>query len=791
LSYKGEKPTTYRSVARTRPCPVCSGHDGCSVGADGSIQCRRVPDGLRPGQQHNGHVLLHISDKDPQWGTYREVNDPRLLERERDRREEWERGQRCRRASGNSTAHVAKDDKAAPPEMEAVARRHAENLTEALARELADALGLRVDVLARLHLLGYSPRGFHEGYMDQPCWTMPECNPAGQITGLVCRYPDGKKKALAGSGRSLALLRDWDTGHGPVFAVEGHTDNMALAALNLSVVGRPSNKGGVDHLAELLKDVPAGRDIIIVGEWDPKADGTWPGRDGAVSTAARLAALLHRPVKWALPPNGAKDVRVWVNSQNLPPDCLDAWHEAGSRLSDALVEKANDVKPTAAAAPPTAGPDRLATTSLADIRPEPIHWLVPGYLPLGKLVLIAGDGGHGKSTITLSLAADLSRGRPCLGLDYEPPAAAEVLLVGCEDDYGDTVVPRLLAAGADLGRVFKVDGVRGADGRVLPFSLAHYQAMERELEARPDVRFVVIDPAGAFIGRTGVDDHKDSELRSLLDPMAELAARRCVTIILVKHLNKNASPKAIHKVNGSTGYVNAVRAAFVVAPSLEDESIKLILPLKFNLAKKPAGLSYCLDSLDAAAAGPLLAPFGHLGDEDRERLAEQLFRVRWLGPVTTDADSLFAQAARNARGANKVVQCAEWLEAFLGDHAFPSDEIVEAAKREGFTFDNVKEAKAKLKEKGLRNSNQGRFQGEWWSGFGDPLSWTLRPHTARTPNTPESPHSPHTGEWEDVPPPHILHSPYLHTGESRERVESGECGGAGSLLDGVCGVGVS
>src|SRR5262249_48335251 len=93
-------------------------------------------------------------------------------------------------------------------------------------------------------------------------------------------------------------------------------------------------------------------------------------------------------------------------------------------------------------------PRGLELTSLAAIRREPVRWLVPGYVPLGKLVLIAGDGGHGKSTSTLNLVACLSRGWPCLGLQYEDAARAESLLVSCEDDYGDTVVPRLLAANA-------------------------------------------------------------------------------------------------------------------------------------------------------------------------------------------------------------------------------------------------------------------------------------------------------------------------------------------------------
>src|SRR5262249_35902791 len=139
----------------------------------------------------------------------------------------------------------------------------------------------------------------------------------------------------------------------------------------------------------------------------------------------------------------------------------------------------------------------LQTTRLDTIRPIPVRWLVPGYLPLGKLILLAGDGGHGKSVLTLHLTAALTRGQPCFGLDYKSPPACDVLLISCEDDFADTVVPRLLAAGAPLVRVWKVDGIKTKEGKAAPYCLAHYQAMDRELAAHPDIRLVVIDPAGA------------------------------------------------------------------------------------------------------------------------------------------------------------------------------------------------------------------------------------------------------------------------------------------------------
>src|SRR5262249_36715969 len=146
----------------------------------------------------------------------------------------------------------------------------------------------------------------------------------------------------------------------------------------------------------------------------------------------------------------------------------------------------------------------LGLTALSELKPQPLRWLVPGYLPLGKLVLLAGDGGHGKSTVTLHIAARLSLGFLPFGLPGSPRGPCSTLLVSCEDDYEDTILPRLMSAGADLSRVFRVDGIRTRDGKLAPFSLAHYEAMAEELARRPDVRLVVVDPAGAFVGRTGI-----------------------------------------------------------------------------------------------------------------------------------------------------------------------------------------------------------------------------------------------------------------------------------------------
>jgi hypothetical protein len=347
-----------------------------------------------------------------------------------------------------------------------------------------------------------------------------------------------------------------------------------------------------------------------------------------------------------------------------------------------------------------------------------VRWLVPDYLPAGKLMLLAGDGGHGKTTLTLHLAAALTTGRCCLGREYEPPPPAEVLLISCEDDFADTIVPRLLAAGADLSRVRRVDGVRTAEGRPIPFNLAHYERLAEELADRPGVRLVVIDPAGAYVGRTGVDDHKDSELRGLLDPLNELAARTGVTILLVKHLNKGVGVKAVYKVGGSAGYVNAVRASFVLVPHPAEPKKKLLIPLKFNIGEKPEGLALWMDPLPAEESLDILAPFTELSDDDRLRLAGQLFRPRWDGLAGMDADEAFAGGEQHE--ATRIKECADWLRDFLGDRAWPDREVEAAGEDKGFSEATLKRAKTHLRKLGQLKSRSSGNGGAWWNWLGEP-----------------------------------------------------------------------
>ncbi|VTT96536.1 Marine sediment metagenome DNA, contig: S01H4_S12337 (Fragment) OS=marine sediment metagenome GN=S01H4_48694 PE=4 SV=1 [Gemmataceae bacterium] len=145
------------------------------------------------------------------------------------------------------------------------------------------------------------------------CWTFPECDGAGAVVGIVRRYagPGKNKFTLPGSARGLTVPAGWP-GAGPVLVPEGASDVLALHLCGVTAVGRPSNTGGAEHLARLLAGLDPGRPVYVLGENDPKGDGSWPGREGAEAVAPRLAAALGRPVRVAFPPDGAKDCREWV-----------------------------------------------------------------------------------------------------------------------------------------------------------------------------------------------------------------------------------------------------------------------------------------------------------------------------------------------------------------------------------------------------------------------------------------------------------------------------------------------
>ncbi|HKB38211.1 MAG TPA: AAA family ATPase, partial [Gemmataceae bacterium] len=170
---------------------------------------------------------------------------------------------------------------------------------------------------------------------------------------------------------------------------------------------------------------------------------------------------------------------------------------------------------------------------ISQLTPRSVAWLWPARLALGKLALLEGDPGLGKSLLALDLCARLSTGRPFPDSDV-PLDAGTVIVLNAEDDEQDTIRPRLQAMGADLDRIFVLHLDEAGPSLRLP---GQTDLLEAALE-RTRARLVVLDPIVAFLESSGCQNSDQAVRRALL-PLARLAGKYGCVILLIRHLNKH------------------------------------------------------------------------------------------------------------------------------------------------------------------------------------------------------------------------------------------------------------
>lgn len=319
----------------------------------------------------------------------------------------------------------------------------------------------------------------------------------------------------------------------------------------------------------------------------------------------------------------------------------------------------------------------------ADITPKELRWLWPGKIPAGKLTLLVGDPGLGKSVISLDIAARVSIG----ALWPDAPMNAEtgdVIILSAEDDPADTIIPRLNAIGANLDRIFTVAGVRRGNGRDAYFSIAEdLQLLEAIITDQ--VRLIIIDPISAYLG--DIDSHINTSVRAVLAPLAGLAARTEAAVFGISHLNKGAGA-AIYRVQGSIAFTAAARAVWAVCKDMHDETGKrrMMLPVKCNLAADTEGLSYELTDAGGNAS------------------------VSWGDSVLADAaEALSHEGPEEMHGR---VEAEAWLRELLADGPVEAGEIRKAARDNGIAERTLWRAK---KAAGIKAMKTGFNKGWIWS----------------------------------------------------------------------------
>lgn len=361
-----------------------------------------------------------------------------------------------------------------------------------------------------------------------------------------------------------------------LFLPEGEKDCDTLVSIGLPAM---TFGGTGDGAPAELADYCVGRNVIIL------ADNDEGGRDHA----ERKAALVAR---------SAKDVKVVSFPELREKGDVSDWIALGHTAKDLQARAA--VTPfwtgRVGAEPKVAPKRRLISHRASDLTPEKLVWIWPGRIPEGKLVLLGGPPGLGKSQLTAFISAVVSNGSdwPC-GEGCAPQG--DVIFMSAEDGIEDTIVPRLIAAGADLTRVRIVAAATKMDGTGRKtFSLKTDVVLLEELASQTgSVRVIIVDPISAYMG--GADGNGNVETREVLEPLAEMANRLKIAVVAVTHLNKGGAgnQSALNRFAGSIAFVAAARAAFAVIQDPDDEERRLLLQAKSNLGKKCEGLAFRLE----------------------------------------------------------------------------------------------------------------------------------------------------------------------------------------------------
>lgn len=281
--------------------------------------------------------------------------------------------------------------------------------------------------------------------------------------------------------------------------------------------------------------------------------------------------------------------------------------------------------------------ERRATVRLSDVAPTAVKWLWKCWLPLGKLSILEGESDVGKSTLTLAWASIVSKGKrwPPSIVDGKPLVSqdnpAGVVLVGIEDGNSDTVVPRLIAAGADLDRVYALNRPVDCNGNPKPFTIPDDIDWLRQAICEAQAKLVVIDPITACLpedAKHGVD----GSIRRILMSLVDLAAETESAIVMIRHFNKAQGMSAKNRGGGSVAYSALVRSVLSVGKLTESQDSGATFAIARaigNLSKQPESIGYRLDD------APKLFTLPKSEDADLGVAV-----VKWCGAVNIDADGL-------------------------------------------------------------------------------------------------------------------------------------------------------
>lgn len=345
---------------------------------------------------------------------------------------------------------------------------------------------------------------------------------------------------------------------------------------------------------------------------------------------------------------------------------------------------------------------RPEVTTMSTVQAEPIPWLWWPYIAVGKLCMLDGDPGIGKSLLMTQLAASLSRGYPLPDQQGKPTMPTgdpqTTLLLSTEDGLADTLRPRLDAAGADCSKVHVLTGWLGPEDELHALTLQHIDVLSAALQ-QYQPRMIIIDPIQAYLGQ--MDMHRANETRPLLAALTRLAEKYHCAVVCIRHPSKpgQSGGKAIHRGLGSIDFIGAARTGLFVEQHPTDPGKVLLAQTKSNIGMH--GRTQVFTKHE-----------GHFQWCGVSRLSAELMAGSGRGPDPT-----------------ACLEAVCWLEQRLeGGLAWPSADLEEEMLAEGYKRDTIRKAKKALGVVSKQTSTG-------WTWRLDPLPILSPPSPTTTPVT--------------------------------------------------------
>ena len=317
----------------------------------------------------------------------------------------------------------------------------------------------------------------------------------------------------------------------------------------------------------------------------------------------------------------------------------------------------------------------LKLINMEQVEVEKIDWLLYPFIPFGKVTIVQGDPGEGKTTMVLQIIAKLTKGEAVLPSDSDESDLEEktmalepvnVIYQTAEDGLGDTIKPRLLSAGADCSRVMVIDDNAQA--------LTMMDARLEEAIIKTKARLVVLDPIQGVLG-TAVDMHRANEIRPLMKRVAVLAEKYHCAIILIGHMNKNSNGKSSYRGLGSIDFQATARSVLIVGRIKDEPEIRVVCHVKSSLAPEGKSIAFRLDK--------------DIGFE-------------WIGEYDISADDLLSGDNRG----QKIHAAKEFLKEILASGSVAQTKVAEEAESRRIKKKTLWNAKKELEIDSVKIGNQ-------------------------------------------------------------------------------------